>query len=80
MRLGWPGSQTWLHFTAAKNPAASNFELKKEKESYFFGKDSTISTFALINNLREINEWTSEVLKDRQNDLLGRLYKHSELN
>ncbi|WP_404989691.1 DUF1524 domain-containing protein [Brucella pseudogrignonensis] len=62
-----------------KNPAASNFEFRKEKEFYCFGKDSTISTFVLINNLREINEWTSEVLKDRQSDLPGRFYKHWEL-
>ncbi|WP_273728808.1 DUF262 domain-containing protein [Brucella gallinifaecis] len=63
-----------------KNPAASNYDFETKKNVYFAGRDDTISPFVLTQDVRNVAEWTPEVLKDRQEKLLGRLYKHWELN
>jgi hypothetical protein len=61
-----------------KNPSASNLEFEAKKEKYFKGP-SGVTTFALTVQVLNESEWTPEVLRRRQEDLIGKLIEAWEL-
>ena len=78
--------QTWLHRLAnlvplnkRRNSAASNWEFKTKKEKYFSGNDS-VSSYALTSQVLKENEWTPEIVKNRQKELLESIYKNWSLS
>ena len=65
-----------LHFR--KNPAAGNYDFAKKKEVYFRHKEKD-SPFLLTQQVRNVADWTPEVLAQRQERLLAVLTKHWDL-
>ena len=68
----------WTHRLAnlvllsrSRNSQASNFEFDKKKREYF--RPESISPFALTMGVVKEDEWTPNVLKNRQNMLLDKL-------
>ena len=55
-----------------KNSSAQNYDFDKKKDKYFTGKDG-VSPFAITTQVLKESEWTPEVIKQRQDDLLGKL-------
>ena len=77
--------QTWLHRLAnlvplnkRRNSAASNWDFNKKKEKYFSG-NKDVSSYALTSKVLEKNEWTPEIVENRQKELLQSLYKNWSL-
>lgn len=78
--------QTWLHRLAnlvplnkRRNSAASNWEFIIKKEKYFSGNDS-VSSYALTSQVLKENEWTPEIVKNRQKELLESIDKNWSLS
>ena len=74
--------QTWLHRLAnliplnkRRNSAASNLGFAEKKEKYFSG-NKNVSSYALASKVLEKDEWTPEVVKARQKELLDCLYRN----
>lgn len=65
-----------LHFR--KNPAASNYDFETKKNVYFKGK-GTASPFILTQEVRAEEGWKPDILRDRQERLLGVLKTYWEL-
>ncbi|WP_170287618.1 DUF4357 domain-containing protein [Aquibacillus halophilus] len=55
--------------TRQKNSKAKNFDFEKKKASYFQAS-SGVTSFALTSQVIQMNEWTPEVVKKRQHQLL----------
>lgn len=55
-----------------KNTSASNFDFEKKKKKYFLGKGKT-SPFALTTQVLNEPEWTPDVVRRRQGELLTTL-------
>ncbi|SIR93097.1 Protein of unknown function [Moraxella cuniculi DSM 21768] len=73
--------QLWLHRLAnlvplnkRRNSAASNWEFKVKKEKYFRGNNN-VSSYALTTQVLDKEEWTPEIVEERQKELLDCLYK-----
>jgi Protein of unknown function DUF262/Protein of unknown function (DUF1524) len=69
----------WTHRLAnlvllnrTKNPEAARLAFGKKKEKYF-GGPSGVATFALTVQVLGRDDWTPDLLKDRQTELLDRL-------
>lgn len=65
-----------LHFR--KNPAAGNYDFETKKNVYFKGK-GTASPFILTQEVRVENGWKPDILRDRQERLLGVLKTYWDL-
>jgi hypothetical protein len=77
--------EAWTHRLAnlvplhtRKNPAASNFNFANKKDVYFKGK-GTASPFVLTQEVRSEQDWTPELLDERQRRLLAVLKQHWNL-
>ncbi|MDQ1066324.1 hypothetical protein QFZ32_001764 [Streptomyces canus] len=57
----------------AKNSAAQNYDFTAKKAKYFTGRGG-VAPFALTSQVLQHAEWTPEVLKARQEELLGVLF------
>lgn len=69
----------WTHRLAnlvllnrTKNPEAARFGFGRKKEKYFSGPNG-VTTFALTVQVLGTDDWTPDILKGRQIDLLNRL-------
>lgn len=74
----------WVHRLAnlvplhqKTNTAARNASFKEKKNKYFFSKKS--SPFILVQDLREEQEWTPQVLSKRQERLINLFKQHWQL-
>lgn len=70
--------ELWTHRLAnlvllsrQKNTQAQNFDFERKKQEYFQRKG--VATFALTSQVLNQAEWTPDVLKKRQYDLIGLL-------
>ena len=61
-----------------KNSSASNYDFSKKKDAYFRGKGK-VSPFVLTQEVRSENEWTPNLLAERQKRLMGELKNHWKL-
>jgi hypothetical protein len=61
-----------------KNSVAGNLDFEQKKAKYFKGKSGVV-TYALTLDVLSVSEWTPEVLRERQDRLLGMLSKAWEL-
>ncbi|WP_226396814.1 DUF262 domain-containing protein [Haemophilus sp. Marseille-Q0026] len=75
----------WVHRLAnlvplnrRRNSSASNLEFKDKKEKYFKGNNN-VSSYALTTQVLDTEEWTPDIVAQRQGTLLSRLYKEWEL-
>ncbi|WP_139692962.1 DUF4357 domain-containing protein [Sporolactobacillus terrae] len=64
--------------TRSKNSQASNYDFNKKKTSYFQSKKG-VTTFALTTQVIREKEWTPEILKKRQKQLIDLLKKKWDL-
>lgn len=64
--------------TRSKNSQAKNYDFNKKKTSYFQSKKG-VTTFALTTQVIRENEWTPEILKKRQKQLIDLLKKEWDL-
>lgn len=71
----------WVHRLAnlvplnrRRNSLASNLEFKDKKEKYFKGNNN-VSSYALTTQVLDIEKWTPEIVKQRQENLLSRVYE-----
>ena len=84
----WPDEeerQQWLHkignlipLTKRHNSQAQNYEFDVKKEKYFMGKFGTTS-YALASQVIGYQEWTPDIVKTRQRELLDVYIKNWEL-
>lgn len=51
------------------NSSAQNYDFDKKKNTYFTGKNGT-SAYALTTQVLNTDEWTPEIVKDRQDNLI----------
>lgn len=70
--------EQWVHrlgnlalLSRKKNSSASNYEFDKKKDSYF--KRKGVSPFQITTQVISETEWTEDVLKKRQDELLKKL-------
>jgi uncharacterized protein DUF1524 len=63
--------------TRKKNSSAGNFDFEKKKTSYF--TRGGVSPFVLTTQVLGKTRWTAEVIKQRQQELMGTLEKHWRL-
>lgn len=85
----WPDVEerkAWTHrlanlvpLTQRRNSQASNFEFERKKTAYFGGK-SGVSSYVLTTQVLKEPEWTPDVLKRRQQELVELCKKHWDLN
>ena len=75
---------SWVHrignlalLNRTKNSAASNYDFERKKKEYFYRKE--ISPFAITTQVLGKEEWTPEVIQQRQAHLLGIFEKHWRL-
>lgn len=61
-----------------KNSQAQNYDFTKKKELYFRGSTGT-SNFAITSQVLAESEWTPEVLRRRQDELISELSKEWEI-
>ena len=61
-----------------RNSSASNYDLEKKKNSYFFSKGKS-SPFVMTAQFATISKWDVEALKVRQEQLVGKLEDHLRL-
>ncbi len=61
----------------AKNSSAKNYELEKKKNSYFVVKG--VSTFAITTQVFSKEEWTEDIILNRQNEYVNKLTEEWEL-
>ncbi len=54
-----------------KNTRSKNFDFERKKKEYFQKKE--VTPFALTSQVLNYTEWTPDVMKRRQSDLIGRL-------
>lgn len=76
----WPDLQVrdeWVHrianlvpLTQKRNSQAQNYDFDKKKSAYFGGKQG-VSSYVLTTQVLNTPEWTPDVAKNRQKDLLG---------
>ena len=86
----WPNEderKSWTHRVAnlvplprQKNSEAQNFEFSKKKDLYFKSRKTGTTVYALTTQVLNEKEWTPEVLKKRQEMLLGKLKECWDLN
>lgn len=76
--------ELWTHklanlvlLTRQKNVQAQNYDFEKKKNEYF--KKKGVATFAITTQVLNEPEWTPEVLKKRQADLIGLFKKEWRL-
>lgn len=77
----WPDDQKqkyWLNrianlvpLTRQRNSAAQNYDFATKKDKYFKSKSGT-SSYALTTQVISTDEWTPEVVEERQKDLLDK--------
>ena len=75
----WPEEDarvSWVHrignllpLNKRRNSRAQNYHFKKKCQAYFLGKDN-VSSYALTTQVLSYEEWTPEVVKSRQRELL----------
>lgn len=77
--------EQWLHKIAnlvplsrRKNSAAQNYGFKEKKEKYFTSK-SGVSAYVLTTNVLSKDDWTPEIVEERQKELLGFIKRAWEL-
>ncbi len=62
-----------------KNSAAQNSDFLEKKVKYFFANGKS-SPFELTQQLRDLTQWTPQLLQKRQEDLLQKLIAHWDLH
>lgn len=85
----WPESkdrQYWLNkianlvpLTRQRNSAAQNYDFDTKKTKYFSTKSGT-SSYQLTTQVINIDKWTPEVVRQRQEDLLAVFTEHWDLH
>ena len=77
--------QRWVHrlgnlalLSRKKNSSASNYEFEKKKTAYF--TKGGVSTFAITTQVLQHAEWTLDVMKARQEELMDKLQSHWRLD
>lgn len=88
-RKKWPDDNVrlkWLNklanlvpLTRQRNSAAQNYDFDIKKDKYFKTKSGTTS-YQLTTQVVSYDEWTPEIVEERQRDLLGVLSDKWELN
>lgn len=78
----WPDQKVrdkWLHklgnlllLSRQKNSEAQNYDFLKKKEKYFTGR-SGVSSFAVTTTVLDQDDWTEQVVVNRQDELIRRL-------
>jgi uncharacterized protein with ParB-like and HNH nuclease domain len=76
----WPNPEVrdeWIHrianlvpLTQKRNSQAQNYDFNKKKTAYFGGKQG-VSSYVLTTQVLNTPEWSPEVMKSRQENLLG---------
>ncbi|HYF88325.1 DUF262 domain-containing HNH endonuclease family protein [Azospirillum sp.] len=78
-RIGWTHRLANLVLLSGrKNAQASNFTFDRKKREYF--TRGRVATFALTTQVLSIEQWTPELLENRQRTLLGTLAEEWQLN
>ena len=79
-----PMRDKWVHkignlvlLARKMNSAASNCDFKKKKEKYFNEKKA--SPFAITSQVLNHQEWSSQIIKDRHENLVELLAQHWDL-
>ncbi len=85
----WPSQivrDEWVHrianlvpLTQKRNSQAQNYDFAKKKSAYFGGKQG-VSSYILTTQVLKTDEWTLDVVKTRQSDLLSVLADNWELH
>jgi hypothetical protein len=85
----WPDQglrDEWIHrianlvpLTQKRNSQAQNYDFSKKKTAYFGGKQG-VSSYILTTQVLKTDEWTPDIVKIRQNDLLSVLADKWELH
>jgi hypothetical protein len=80
----WPHSATrdkWLHklgnlllLSKSKNSQAQNYDFQTKKTKYFITRGG-VSTFAITSKVLEYDDWTPDVVRKRQEELINLLIK-----
>lgn len=65
--------------TRAKNSQAKNYDFKKKKTTYFQSAGG-VTSFALTSQVVQMNEWTPEVVENRQKQLIHLLVRAWDLD
>jgi hypothetical protein len=81
MRNGSTGrtaSEAFSCLTAQRKARRKNFDF--EKKAHYFTTVSSSAVFAMTTQVLGYENWTPEVVKDRQAELTQRLYDEWELN
>jgi uncharacterized protein with ParB-like and HNH nuclease domain len=78
----WPEEEVraqWVHrlgnlllLSRRKNSEAQNYDFAKKKEKYFKGKNG-VSTFAITTGVLKEDEWTQEIVEQRQEEMTTKL-------
>ena len=86
----WPDEEKrkfWLHKIAnlvplarKVNSAAQNYDFDEKKEKYFKNSRTGTTSYNLTTQVLAISEWTEEVVKQRQTDLIDVFKKNWELD
>ena len=84
----WPDSQQrrfWLNrianlvpLTRQKNSAAQNYDFQVKKEKYFQTK-AGVASYALTTQVINYNQWTPDIVSERQKELLSILKREWDL-
>jgi hypothetical protein len=87
-KIDWPESderEAWVHRLAnlvplnkRRNSQAQNYDFDRKKNAYFKGR-SGVSSYTLTTQVLNENEWTPDVISNRQAELLGLLTEKWEL-
>lgn len=79
----WPDQNVrefWLHklgnlvlLSRQKNSEAQNYNFLDKRDVYFKGRSGRIAAFALTAPVLILNEWTEEIVRARQRDLIDKI-------
>jgi hypothetical protein len=79
----WPDEQErekWIHRIAnlvplnkSRNSKAQNYDFAEKKKNAYFNGNKDGSSYALTSQVSIINQWTPQVVKNRQRELLEKL-------
>ncbi len=85
----WPKEeirQKWIHrisnlvpLTQKRNSKAQNFDFQTKKKAYFGGKKG-VSSYILTTQVLQTEDWTPQVVENRQKELINVLTENWELN
>ncbi|MBR7071667.1 MAG: DUF262 domain-containing protein, partial [Clostridia bacterium] len=68
-----------IPLTKRHNSKAQNYDFKTKKEKYFKNTDAGVTSYALATDVLNYNEWTPDIVKERQKKLIDAYKKGWDL-